>query len=487
MPTNLPIHAHGLFSIAPDRGRLSFTRDSSDLPTKWNTFMFNRCVSTAWHLLLLQRSAVSWQEEVFTFWPRVNPNAIEMWDKLDESVIDLAINPDCDSAIWSSCDGRCVGFTTALFAVQDEEAVTYGFALAQFRIPVVYLERPLFEKLQERTNALSLDIQLLSSRLVRQLLRSTESPLVSEENASLVLEFCLLDAIKSEHEGRPRKDVYDDLQRVSLWPALDGKRIAYCNANLLLPRNEEEMTFFKDSRASTTLDITKLSASVRKLLFGDSQCLTALVRFRGLGDLGADWPVIYPISLSERSKYWMPRVSQFDRLLRLVWNWIFERIQEGQELDASQFGNLWLIPLNDSRIRQFRPSVTNSPVLLIEPHESLFEFLGNMVSHNVAAAPPILESAILVAETVRLFRDNKRLRLDVGCATLTHADKFVDWLVEARALLSKASDLDKTNLISHLDNLTKYHKLHGNVSSNLGAQLRRLPLYSKVSCVPPFK
>ena len=483
MKTKLPVNIHGLFSIAPDRGRLSFTRDVGDLPTKWNTFMFT-CVSKAWHQLLVKRNAVSWREEMFSFWPTVNFDPIELWDKLDSDLIDLAISPGSDSAIWNSCDGRCMKFSTALFAVQDQEAVTYGSALAQFRIPAVYLEQSLFQKLQERAEVLRLNIRLLSSKGVRQLLGSQESPPVSEDHASLVLEFCLLDAIKNEHEGSLRNGVYHEIQGLHpLWPTIDGKRSVPCNANLLLPRDEKEIDFFKKSRASTTLDIYRLRPAVKKLLFRDVQCLTAVMRFRALDDLKIDWPVLYPIKSDSRSRHWMPRISQDDQLLRSVWAWINERIQEGQKINPLQIGDLWLIPMNESRIRQYSSYPESHPILLIEPHEPLFEILGKMVSPD----PPIFDTTNLSAKVIRLLKNDRDLRHGINCTPVTDPEKLVDWLVAARTLLSDAPDHDKAILTSHLESMTRSSNLDGETFSALRTQLQRLPLYSKLSCVPPFK
>lgn len=160
MPTNLPIHIHGLFSIAPDRGRLSFTRGAEDLPTRWNNFMFATCVTSAWLKLLAYRNGVSWQGELFAFWPRANLAPVEMWDKLDDNVIDKAIK--MKSKVWNTCDGRCVDFGNALFAIENAEATTYKSALAEVHVPAVYLEESLFLKAKQRAEFLSEDFQSLT-------------------------------------------------------------------------------------------------------------------------------------------------------------------------------------------------------------------------------------------------------------------------------------------------------------------------------------
>ena len=487
MPTNLPLHVHGLFSIAPDRGRLSFTRGSDDPPTKWNSFMFTRCVGLAWLKLLIHRSTVSSRNEMFAFWPRANFTPVEMWDKLDESVIDLAIN--LNSQIWNACDGRCVGFSDALFAIKNAEATTYGFALAEARIPAVYLDEPLFRKTKERVRILSKSIQILSPTLVRQFLRSETLPLVSDNIASLILEFCLLDAIKSKLEGSSGTDLYKDFDMIPLWPTVDGGRSISDNTKLLLPRDNTEMQLFKTSRASDTLDISsdRLRSSVRKLLLGDVENITALMRLRRLADLAVDWPVMYPISLGQRSKYYAPRPPDPNELLRRIWTWIFERTRDGQSMNPLHGGGLWLVPMNGHRIRQYVPASKSYPVLLTEPNEPLFRFLTNIASQTPAETPPVFDIAVLSSEAVSLLRQHKEIRSDMNCACVEEADKFVDWLVVGKSKLSEVSDADREALISHLEHRTNYKNLSGGISTTLGKQMRRLPIYSKISCVPPFK
>ena len=142
--TSQPVHIHGLFSITPDRGRLSSSGQSpgyEDLATKWKTFMFRRCVSMAWASLLAHRSPVSWREEMFDLWPRAEFTHSELWDKLDDSVIDMMITSNM--VVWNASNGCCVDVDHGLFAPNDAEAKTYGPALAAALVPAVYLEASL--------------------------------------------------------------------------------------------------------------------------------------------------------------------------------------------------------------------------------------------------------------------------------------------------------------------------------------------------------
>lgn len=86
-----------------------------------------------------------------------------------------------------------------------------------------------------------------------------------------------------------------------------------------------------------------------------------------------------------------------------------------------------------------------------------------------------------------MLRNNKELRVDTRCTSVEQPDTFVDWLVAGISMLSTASDSNKKSLLSHLETITKESKLPGGLSSTLVAQMRRLPIYSKIICLPPFK
>lgn len=73
----------------------------------------------------------------------------------------------------------------------------------------------------------------------------------------------------------------------------------------MLPRDDAEMQLFSRSRDTKTLDISKMSPTVRKSLLSDIGNLAAVMKFRGLEDLAIDWPVMYPmVPRPENSRGW---------------------------------------------------------------------------------------------------------------------------------------------------------------------------------------
>lgn len=491
MPANLPVHVHGLFSISPDRGRLSFTRGADDPPTKWNRFIFSHCVALAWIKLLIYRNAVSWREEEFAFWPRPSFKSAEtgeMWDSLDDDVIDKAI--DGRHEIWNAVDGRCVDMNTAFFAIKDGDVSKYSKALAQVNVPAVYLSEPLSRKVQQRAKAQGWEMSGLEPTSIRRFLRRREpSSLLPDDFASLLLEFCLLDAIRGLSKDAMRTKVCKEIQRIRLWPLVDGTRAAFGSEPLLLPRDEVELELFAKSRPACTLDITQLSPKVRILLLKDRPFPSDLVRFRGLLDLKIDWPTMYPLAFSTKQHSEAPvaRLPKHGNVITSIWKWISNRIQEGYKMDPRLLGHLLLIPITETRIRPYASSSENPPVLLIEPQELLYSLLTNAISRDQLAAPPLLDFKVLPATAVDLLRNNEQVRTDTRCTSIDHAETFVDWLVAGKSMLPMLPIEDRKLLLSHLENTTRREKLPRGLPYALKSKLRELPIYHKLACRPPFK
>lgn len=111
--TKQPVHIHGLWSITPDRSRLSSSGQSEgyeDESTRWNEFMFQQCASSTWASLLLYRSQVSWKLEIFDLWPHITFSPEDLWNKLDDWVIDKIIHQKL--RVWNT-SSSCVDAKTA--------------------------------------------------------------------------------------------------------------------------------------------------------------------------------------------------------------------------------------------------------------------------------------------------------------------------------------------------------------------------------------
>lgn len=488
MPTNLPVHIHGLFGVPPDRGRLDHTHGNPGWPTRWNSFMLEKCVARAWVELLCQRNDKSWHEEGSEFWPKPNLDPVESvqpWCQLDDFVIDIIILEN--RVVWNVSEMCCVGFEEGYFAREDGEAAKYGTALTQYEVPVVFLKEEMFTKVQERANLLGKAFKLVEPQTIRRFFRTKKMAQVSAHISSLVLEFCLLDCIKGQLEGSTRSELYSEFEGIQLWPTILGT-LSTCDMDLLLPRDESEMQLFAASRASTTLDLSRLSPLVLETLLKDIHHLTALMRFRTLDDLAADWPTLYPVAVDDGTcPGWIKRPCELDYLVGRIWTWISERFQDGQQIVTKLTERLWLIPLNEGRLRPYKADSTSDPVLIVEPRDPLFDFLKVATSHYPARVPPLLDTSMLSPDVVRFLRNNEEVRKDSKCTSVHNIDLFAQWLAGANEMLSAAADEDKQALLGHLENLTRIPDPSEGLSQVLRMQLRRLPIYTKVSCHPPFK
>lgn len=149
--------------------------------------------------------------------------------------------------------------------------------------------------------------------------------------------------------------------------------------------------------------------------------------------------------------------------------------------------DLWLVPMNDSRIRQFAPKNLTTPLLIIEKQDPMFDFLVAITKQDPREMPPLLDTEVLPKEARDLLRNKGPIRTDTQCTCIDDPETFVDWLVAGKQVLAKASDEEKTMLLSHLEILTRDSKFSIGLSPTLMSQLRKLPLYSKISCSTPFE
>ena len=186
--------------------------------------------------------------------------------------------------VWNASNGCCVDVNHGFFASDDVEAKNYGPAVAAASLPAVYLEGSLLRKLKQRVKVLQRDVRMLTPVTVRQY----GLPALSSEILFVLLEFCLPGAIKCPQEQEKRDNLYNDLHGIHIWPTVSGDLSCSDHADLMLPRDDAEMQLFSKSRDTKTLDISKMSPTIRKLLLSDTRNLAAVMKFRGLEDLAID-------------------------------------------------------------------------------------------------------------------------------------------------------------------------------------------------------
>lgn len=487
--TNQPVHLHGLFSITPDRGRLTSSGKSSgseDFTSKWNKFLFTSCIAPAWADLLLDRSPGHWHEDGFNLWPRVTDISMDQWNRLDDDVIDVIMKKELP--VWPTAK-KCVSAHEGFFSIKNPETTKYTMALTEANVAVVQLGMPLFERLQQRYPG-SVQITRMTPKTVRQYLRSHKAPTlpkIPRTLSKLLLEYCLLDVQQTTDDGS-KKMLYNEFDGITIWPTLNGQLSAFGELDLLLPRDLEETELFANARKARTLDLNDLTDQTLNLLRKDIAFALADVRYRRLADLSEDWPTIYPLAEpSDTSMSWTLRPMGHGELtIDRIWTWICARLEEEKQMPP-QLDDLWLLPTNSRRLRRYAPGPKSKPMLIITECEPLFEFAIDLVLRDPDVAPPVLHTELLPAVAVRLLQRNARSIPKLHGACIDHFESLLAWLVAGKELLQTASEEQKRTVLQHLEALTRYKDQITNDERNIAGQLRSLPIFSKVSSSFPFK
>lgn len=237
------------------------------METKWNDYMFQVCIAEAWSKLLVARSDVAWKEDGFGLWPRIESSPTTIWTRLDEWVINGIIKDD--TPVWVS-EGRCVPLSEGHFAPASGEIQTvYGPALATANLPAVYLPQALLDKSKLLTSQQGKALRMLSPAVARRFLCHPNRELSPSNHTQMLLEYLLLDAIRDELGRTARKVLYGDIAALILWPMVDLSLSQLNKNELLLPRDEEELSLFNPARANATLDLRRLQPQVLSLIVKD--------------------------------------------------------------------------------------------------------------------------------------------------------------------------------------------------------------------------
>lgn len=482
---NHPAHIHGLWAITPDRSRLSSSGQSpgyQDEATRWNNFMFQTCVSLSWAKLLLHRSQTSWNGERFGLWPRVTSTPVDLWERLDDWVIDTIISQQLP--VWNA-QGKCVDITTAHLFLDGPINEKYFSAIASVMPSAVFLEETLMRKVIALSDVLQTPKQVASSSAVRLFLR--QAALVLEAHtAPLLLEYCLLDALKSELQGSSRSILYEGFQGIPFWPNVDGGFSVA--GHLLLPRDEDEMDLFKAARGTETIDIKRIAPPLLTLFSNDISHISAIMRLRTISDLTADWPLIYPISQEHaNSAFLLTRDGTHETTLRNIWDWIFKRynLENGEFPPA--FKELWILPVNNSRVRKFAPGGKSPLMLVASRAHSLYQLMVEIGRGAHAEAPPILDIDALSAEALKFLCKQCIETPRFRGAAISDFRHYVSWLAASRELIAAASEQQKNSVLQHLGSLAMRPNFSCHADATVRDNLKGLPLFNKIECSAPFE
>ena len=453
------------------------------MEVKWNTFMFEHCVAGAWASLLEYRNGISWKEEEFSLWPRVEPAPTELWTRLDGYLLRQVLSKNLK--VWNT-PHSCITASEGMFSsLVSEVSTIYAEALACIHLPVVYLDTLFLDKATEFAARYAKPLRSVTPEAVRSYLRS-RSMVFPKNISNLVLEYCLYDMLDSgPFQSGARKSIYGDLSTIALWPTVDGN-LRSLAGGLILPRDSEERALFASARANVTICIEKLTSRVFSTIKRDNTLgMLEYVQLRKMADLALDWPLIYP-NPDKLSTHTQPRRIEQDALLGQAWRWIELRFQD-EKILAANLRNLWLLPVAKSHIRQCMPGPGSRPLLIIEGSDELYQTmgLGAVTEQEAAIDAQILQAQLLPATAVKLLRQQVAQYPDLCAASSDDLVSLARWLAANATIVSNMSEAQKEGLLQELDRLThRTWMITPNLMSNTQPQevsrhLKRLPLFSQ--------
>jgi hypothetical protein len=443
--------------------------------------MFQTCVSSSWAKLLLQRSHSSWREERYSLWPQVTSSPVDLWGRLDDWVIDIIISEGL--SVWNANDG-CVEIRTAQLFSDDASNKKYVSAIASVMPSAVFLTEKLLDKVIRRSTILQMPKKVATSSTVRIFLQKA-LPVIQDAVAPLLLEYCLLDALASEIPDKLRRTFYEGFYGIPIWPMVSGGLSTA--GNLLLPRDEQEMDLFKEARRTQTIDIKRITPQLLNLFWNDIGYMSAIMRMRTVADLNMDWPLVYPM-LGEYSDPASLQGRNFllETTLKSAWEWISKRHSlDNSELPSTCYG-LWMVPVNNYRVRQYAPSSETTPMLVASKPGPLYRLLVEVTRDAHVEAPPILDIEALPLDAVKFLRKQITEVRRFGGASLNDLASFVSWLAASRDIVAAANEQQKISLLQQLELLAR--KRNSNHEDNsVRDNLKKLPLFNKLECSAPFE
>lgn len=456
--------------------------------------MFERCVAEAWASLLQSRNNSSWKEEGFHLWPRVEDSPTEIWTKLDDFVLRKILSSNL--RVWNTTH-ICVAASEGLLTRSDSETATkYAQALEGVQLPAVYLKPSLLTKSKSIAAGIKTPLRFVTPETVRSYLRENISA-ITDSISSLVLEYCLLDAMNSNPADHVRQTIYEGLKPLPLWPTVEGPLGELAQSALLLPRNAEELFLFELSRPESTIDIRKLTQTVKARVTRDVALgLVNSMRRRTISDLSIDWPSIYgsPDEHQLSQELSQPRSTEKDGILKRCWGWMESRFQE-EHTFPGVLGTLFLLPIKGDHIRRCMPGPNSRPMLVVEASDKLYRLLDldGAASEPYLEAAQVLDCQAITSSATKLIREQAPKIFSLSAASVGDAASLIHWLAANVPLITQVSGSNRVTLLDILRRLVtekwglRAKDIDPITSDRVASELRKLPLFTRLHAKPPYK
>jgi len=460
IPTNQPVHIHGLFSLSPDRARIHISRDSSvqdQLPAQWNEWLFAGPIPMAWVNMLLHIAKRDPERAAFAKWPLAVANPNDVLHGMTQRVLQILQDKSCQ--VWYTD----LGYTSSNLGLlaNGDESPSLRNALRDVGTPMIYLPDTLLSivhssNLVERLSPTSLCGRLeRSGHQVRELI---------EDAKQALLEYILSD---------PSFRTYGAIE---LFPFEDRTQKSIDRCVAFVHRDEGEHALFgRDLHQNTSLE--KLSKNTIHTLRNGllRSFLHSSLRQRSSYDLKSYCLSTYFKDFDANQDF-ACLDKDAEAFVSKVWDWIVARGYSPSEIDLSC---LWLVPLSNGQYRKLKPQNPLSGTIYAPPGE-IGDFLRKIVTIHAVSNKPVVFADSLSSRALKIFMDafvNDPSLLVKNGGVL---EDFMLWLNNIHQVVERASNNDKI----HLQELLVSHRHLCQDIPAISSALQGLKIFQKLTWMP---
>jgi sacsin len=426
-----PIHIHALFSISPDRAKLSVEDPNitDHKPSYWNNFLFKEPIPAAWSSLLSFIAVNHQTLSTFEWWPRTSRDSRDPLKDVVTLVVDqirkhdLAVFPTV--AGYRTVKEGLLGTGKEDLSVRnalDEALVPMIRAPPEIRASIKYLF------LNRMISPASVSSQL--NGVLNQVAR------LSNASKDTILEYLITGKEKVAHEG------------LEIFPFEDGHYKSVSNGSAFVHRSDDEASFFA-MQPSANIDMKKLSSKTSLALHEmcSKKFPACTLKYRSVQDF-AEFCLSYIFDGASLDDDVLALAIE-PQLIAKAWKWINVQVSTLQE---PVIASLWLLPLSDGTYRKLKPLDPSCAAMIAKKGE-----LGNLL-HVMDRSPKSRAPVLLDLERSGLKHGNKLLMASgtLVALSLLHSDNPIDlteWLRDNAGLVATLCDKEKEIILAHLAKL----------------------------------
>lgn len=495
--THQAVHINGMFSPMPGCGSIYHVRDRTvendgdmDHSSRWNSTLFEECLTFAWSRFLLSLTATRVPVgDGFQYWPRNIDQDPRSGDWTSFMNIFLEVVVRTELPIWPTCQGW-LGANKVFLAQGDQRINVKGsnidiqdtiHALEKVGMPITYPPSEIYGDARECFKRIGQ--RFLTPITAARFLRAAPDKLA---RASQDVRRRLLNYLLSES---PQTD-YTHLEDIELFPMCDGSFAASGTLSppvLMLPMDDEERKLF-NLRPYMTIDVRNIGAKVLQRLRKDIENVEKETTLKQWG-LESVYEYYMATYFFEVNPYVTSDVVQardvcaseqgFAENLGFLWEWIISRMPEDASIiSLSRLGELWLIPIMGGIYRRVNPM---SKQLLLDPssREELGDFLKSVCETKEGAyqTNQLYRSDLMSASTTEFFRKHKIIQ---ACDNL---ENLMNWLEQRPRFISLFCAWERNELVRFLEMLSidfLKSKDSSRTRPHLLSQFRRLPVFEEI-------